>query len=83
MSCNFEAECSLQQDDEDDEDWVRLLAKDLPGVRDHTMFSGMYIKHQASNIRHTKSQNLNVPRQVLQLILLNPLKAGVKSRMKM
>ena len=36
-----------------------------------------------SNIRHTKSQNLNVSRLVLQLSLPNPMKPGVKSRMKM
>ena len=41
--------------------------------------------HQTSNtgIRHNKSQNLNVSRLVLQLSLPNPLKPGVKSRMKM
>ena len=31
----------------------------------------------------TKFPNLNVSRRVLQLFLLNPLEAGVKSRMKM
>ena len=36
-----------------------------------------------SNIRRTKSQNLNVSQLVLQLSLLNPMKPGVKSRMKM
>ena len=39
--------------------------------------------HQTSNIRHTKSQNLNVSRLVLQLSLPNPMKSGVKSRIKM
>ena len=34
--------------------------------------------HQVSNIRCTKSQNLNVSRLVLQLLLLNPLEPGVK-----
>ena len=38
---------------------------------------------QVSNIRCTKSQNLNVSRLVVQLSLSNPLKPGVKSRMKM
>ena len=38
---------------------------------------------QTSNIRHTKSENLNVSRLVLQLSLRNLLKPGVKSRMKM
>ena len=37
---------------------------------------------QISNISRTKSQNLNVSRIVLQLSLPNPLKPGVKSRMK-
>ena len=36
-----------------------------------------------SNIRRTKSPNLNVPRLVLQSSLTNPMKPGVKSRMKM
>ena len=39
--------------------------------------------HQASNIRHTKSHNLNVSCRIMQLSLPNPLKPGVKSRMKM
>ena len=38
---------------------------------------------KTSNIRHTKSLNLNVCCLALQLFLLNPLKSGVKSRMKM
>ena len=36
-----------------------------------------------SKIRHNKSQNLNDSRLVLQLSLSNPLKPGVKSKMKM
>ena len=42
---------------------------------------GMY--RQFSNIRCTQSQNINVSRLVLQLSLPNPLKPGVKVRMKM
>ena len=38
---------------------------------------------KTSNISRTKSQNSNVSNLVLQLSLLNPLKPGVKSRMKM
>ena len=38
---------------------------------------------QISNIRRTKSQNLNVSRLVLQLSLYSRLKPGVRSRMKM
>ena len=36
-----------------------------------------------SNIRRTKSPNLNVSRLVVQLSLPNPMKPGVKLRMKM
>ena len=36
-----------------------------------------------SNIRHTKSENLNDSRLVLHLSLLNPLKPVLMSRMKM
>ena len=36
-----------------------------------------------SNIRRTKSTNLNASRLVLQLSLPSPMKPGVKSRMKM
>ena len=38
---------------------------------------------QTSNIRCSKSKNLNVSCLILQLSLPNPLKPGVKSRMKM
>ena len=41
------------------------------------------IYRKISNIRRTKSPNLNVSRLVLQLSLPNPMKPGVKSRMKM
>ena len=44
---------------------------------DHTKY------RNTSNIRHTKYQNINDSRLVLQLSLPNPLKPGVKSRMKM
>ena len=39
--------------------------------------------HKISNIRYTKSPNLNYSHFILQLSLLDPLKRGVKSRMKM
>ena len=39
--------------------------------------------HQISNISGTKSPNLNVSCLVLQMSLPNPLKPGVKWRMKM
>ena len=35
--------------------------------------------HQIYNITRTKSKNLNVSRLVLQSLLLNPLKPGVKN----
>ena len=41
------------------------------------------IYRKVSNIRRTKSQNLNVSRPVLQLSLPNLLKPCIKSRMKM
>ena len=41
------------------------------------------IYRKVSNISGTKSQNLNASRLILQLYLPNPLKPGVKSRMKM
>ena len=43
--------------------------------------TGTYRK--ISNIRRTKSQNLNDSHLVLKSSLPNPLKPGVKSRMKM
>ena len=42
----------------------------------------VYMYRQTSNIRPTKSQNLNVSRLILELSLPNPLKSGVMSRMK-
>ena len=50
--------------------WVNLLA---PGSKFY---------HQTSNKRHTKSQKLHVSCLSFQLSLHNPLKPGVKSRMK-
>ena len=43
----------------------------------------MTMYHQTSDIKHTKSQNLNVSRLVLQLSLPNQFKPGVKLGMKM
>ena len=43
----------------------------------------LFIYHHIYNIRCTKSHNSNVSCLVLQLSLSNPLKQGVKSRMKM
>ena len=50
-------------------------------MEDKDMFIWYYRK--ISNISRTISQNLNDSCLVLQLSLPNPLKPGVKSRMKM
>ena len=47
----------------------------------HTVL--VYTYRKSSSISLTKSQHLNVPRLVLQLLLPGLLKAGVKSGMKM
>ena len=54
--------------------WVNIMEADDLGPREH---------RKISKTRHIKSQNLNDSRLVLQLSLPNPLKPGVKSRMKM
>ena len=43
----------------------------------------VHMYRKISNIRRTKSQNLNDSHLVLKSSLPNPLKPGVKSRMKM
>ena len=49
-----------------------------------TIMAAVYhVYCKISNIKGTKSQNLNVSRLILQLSLPNPMKPGVKSRMKM
>ena len=50
------------------------------GLRGYICFD---IYRKVSNIRRTKSQNLTASRLVLQMSLPNPMKPGVKSRMKM
>ena len=48
------------------------------------LYYGLFYNYrQTSNNRRTTSPNLNVSRSILQLPLPNPLKPGVKSRMKM
>ena len=56
-----------------------------PLCNDYTFFytNWKWNYRKFSNIRRTKSPNLNVPRIVLKLSLPNPMKSGVKSRMKM
>ena len=67
--------------------YINLPYKYAIGTLPYTLF--IYIVHtktmyrKISNIRHTKSQNLNDSRLVLLLSLPNPLKPSVKSRMKM
>ena len=46
-------------------------------------YNKKYTYRKTSCISRTKSQNLDVPRLVLQLFLPNPLKPGVKLSMKM
>ena len=49
----------------------------------HAVYNPQHIYRKISNIRRTKSPNLNVPRLVLQMSLPNPMKLGAKSRMEM
>ena len=51
-----------------------------PTTQRNTFYRGIYRK--VSNVRRTKSPNLDVSRLVVQLSS-NPMKPGVKSRMKM
>ena len=53
----------------------------LPGANELTILNSMH--RQFSNIRRTQSPNINVFRLVLQLLLTNPLKPGVKLISKM
>ena len=46
-------------------------------------FESNFRYRQVSNIRHTESQNLSISLLVLQLSLPNPLKPGVRARIKM
>ena len=60
--------------------WVRRL-ESVDWYAGYPTFQGDYRK--VSNIRRTKFQNLNDSHLVLKSSLPNPLKPGVKSRMKM
>ena len=60
--------------------WTHTESCQLQQIMIFQWFCGY---HKVSNIRRTKSQNLNDPRLILQMSLPNPLKPGVKSRMKM
>ena len=61
--------------------WVILLVVFV--AVDEPLALCMVVYHKVSNIRCTKSENLSDCRLVLQLPLANPLKPGVKLRMKM
>ena len=50
--------------------------------RGHIKILKIEMYGKTSNIRGIKSPNLNVSRLILQLFLVNPLKPGVESRMK-
>ena len=71
------------------EDWVYiqgLCLGDQPGptfIKPYQLYPWITDYSQIPNISHTKSYNLNISRLVLQLSFHNPLKPGVKSRMKM
>ena len=61
-----------------------LFEQGESGIPPTINFFGQWYKYRkVSNISRTKSQNLIVSDLVLQLSLPNPLKLGVKSRMKM
>ena len=64
---------------------VFLISKRARWPYGHTVFLRLYgyLYHQNSSISCTKSTSLNVSRLVLQLSWPNPLKPGIKSRMKM
>ena len=57
-----------------------MYVVDVPGSSLHQL---THRYHQTSHISHTKSLNLNISLLILQMSLSNPLKPGVKSRMKM
>ena len=63
---------------------IKILAYRLCGAKPITELSPcLPIYRQFSNIRRTQFHNINVSRLVLQLSLPNPLKPGVKLRMKL
>ena len=70
--------------------WLITKCTKVCCLYDHVIWVPSYLLQvsiimyrQISNTRRTKSQILIISRLVLQLSLLNPLKPGVKSRMKM
>ena len=67
--------------------WCTYIKCDMLLITKRHKLCHMVIWHrqyrQISNVRRTKSQQLNVSRLILQLSSPYPLKPGVKSRMKM
>ena len=65
--------------------WVQIMSIDpcYNLIRRPDCCTTSYMNRQISYISRTKSPILNVSRLVFQLFLPNPLKPGVKSRMKM
>ena len=59
------------------------LYRNMASLGHNELTRNVYDYRKISNIRHTKSPNLNVSRLVLQLSWPNPMKPGVTSRMKM
>ena len=60
-----------------------LVLRQGPSFEEHLICPHGQSYCEISNISHTKSQNFNVSRLILQLSLPNLLKPGVKSPMKM
>ena len=66
---------------------VSVTAANMGSIVTHDAwdpFMGSQLKYRkVFNIRHNKSKNLSDCRLVLQMHLANPLKPGIKLRMKM
>ena len=77
----FRNTCDYLKDIIVDKDPYLFADKNMAFVLILHKFSQKY--HKISNIWRTKSQNLNHSCLVMKLSLSNPLKPGVKSRMKM
>ena len=60
---------------------IKTIVEIRAWVSNHIQQKMMYRK--ISNIRRTESPNLDVSRLVVELSSPNPMKPGVKSRMKM
>ena len=63
--------------------WSRVIQKYTMDVSQSVIAVGNDMYRKISDISRTESPNLIAPRLVLQLSLPNPMKPGVKLRMKM